>query len=145
MVTRWPPSWLIRTLTLEEHVSFLSIFAHFQNCFNTIFVLFCYKLSCASEVGSPTNHLGLWADTGPWILWSVHRWTFKKETDHTFDLFLLRQVEPGTSKYILSRAREVESPREPAHLKPTSGTNEKLWGKGQITFGHCVTYFTLKH
>ena len=34
-------------------------------------------LSCASEVGSPTNHQGSRQrqDKGPGILWSVHRWT----------------------------------------------------------------------
>ena len=45
-------------------------------------------------------------DTGPGILWSVHRWTNSylqknlKRTDRTFDPFLLRQGEPGTSQYI---------------------------------------------
>ncbi len=34
-------------------------------------------LSRASEVGSPTNHLGSRQrqDTGPGILWSINRWT----------------------------------------------------------------------
>ncbi len=45
------------------------------------FGILVYILSRASEVGSPTNRPGSRQrqDTGPWILWSVHRWTFKKK------------------------------------------------------------------
>ncbi len=70
-------------------------------------------LSHAREVGSPTNHpgSGQWQNTGPGILWFVHRWTnslsnsylqkILKRTDRTFDPFLLRQGEPGTSQYTM--------------------------------------------
>ncbi len=67
-------------------------------------------LSRPSEVGSPTNHPGSGQrqDTGPGILWSVHRWKanlvilpkkfLKKNGPYTRPV-LLRQAEPGTSQY----------------------------------------------
>ncbi len=67
-----------------------------------------YILSCASEMGSPTNHpdSGQRQDTGSGILWSVHRWTiatykkFKKKNGPYIRPVLLRQGEPGTSHYV---------------------------------------------
>ncbi len=73
----------------------------------------CKILSCASEVGSPTNHPGSrqQQDMGPGILWSVHRWMkpnnlvvatykiFKKNNGPYIRPVLLRQGKPGTSQY----------------------------------------------
>ncbi len=53
-------------------------------------------LSRASEVGSPTNHPGLRAATRHGVRDPLVR--SQVETDHTFDMFLLRQGEPGTSQ-----------------------------------------------
>ncbi len=74
-----------------------------------------YIFSRASGVGSPTNHPGSGQrqDTGPGILWSVHRWTkpntyggasilprnLKRKSGPYIGPVLLRQGEPGTSQY----------------------------------------------
>ena len=64
----------------------------------------------ACQRGGVSNKpLGQRQDTGPGILWSVHRWTryyldknLKKEMNRIHDSpFLLRQGEPGTSQYII--------------------------------------------
>ncbi len=57
-----------------------------------------YILSRASEVGSPTNHPGLRAATRHGARDPLVR--LQVQTDGTFDPFLLRQGEPGTSQYI---------------------------------------------
>ncbi len=60
----------------------------------------CVHIVACQRDGVSNKPLGQRQDTGPGILWSIHRWT--KGTNCIFDLpFLLRQGEPGTSQYIM--------------------------------------------
>ncbi len=67
-------------------------------------------MSHASGMGSSTNHpvSRQREDRGPGILWSVHRWTKKKNRPYTGPV-LLRQGEPGTSQYIIASSLVAEA------------------------------------